>query len=270
MDLPVGHSLADMTESRLVPILKQHGFDGGEGFIPEIARQFRWPVTGWGRVVKEADVDSVLSKAKERGFRSITLHVGTGFETFQEGKQILSRIIAVSGELDFPAFVETHRATLTQDMFRTLEFLDALPSLNLTADFSHWYTGQEMVYGGFEEKLKRLAPVFDRVEYVHARVSDPGRIQAPVRELENQTYVRHFLLLWEKCLASFHRRHTDGRRLPFSVEILGPAHFYAPAIRYPNGRIMETLDRWEEALAIKELVLELDRKKITEPNLQTL
>ncbi len=52
--------------------------------------------------------------------------------------------------------------------------------MRFNGDFSHWYAGQEMVYGGFEKKFAFIQPVIERVRFLHGRISSPGCIQVAV------------------------------------------------------------------------------------------
>ena len=66
-----------------------------------------------------------------------------------------------------PIYAEMHRATIFQDNWRTVQFVRRFPELRFNGDFSHWYTGSEMAYGGFENKLRFIAPVLERIRFVH-------------------------------------------------------------------------------------------------------
>jgi hypothetical protein len=70
---------------------------------------------------------------------------------------------------------------MTQDIRRTLDLVARFPRLSFTLDFSHWYTGHEMTYGGeFAERLARLDPVFRRVDSMQLRMGTTGAIQRPL------------------------------------------------------------------------------------------
>ena len=55
-----------------------------------------------------------------------------------------------------------------QDMYRTVRAVERNPEIMINGDFSHWYTGQEMPYGDWEQKLAFIQPVFDRVGFLFA------------------------------------------------------------------------------------------------------
>ena len=90
------------------------------------------------------------------------------------------------------------------------------------ADLSHWYTGLEMVYGDFEQKLNDLQPVFDRVTHLHGRIGTPGCIQTPLKGFEDQPYVDHFRMMWSRICAAFKRQAKPDQILVFAPELLWP------------------------------------------------
>ena len=55
------------------------------------------------------------------------------------------------------------------------ELTKRFPEIRFNADFSHYYCGQEMVYGDFEAKLDFMAPIFERVGFIHGRIAAPSR-----------------------------------------------------------------------------------------------
>ena len=82
--------------------------------------------------------------------------------------RLIESILEASITCEFPLYVETHRATIFQDMWRTVEFVRQFPEMRFNGDFSHWYTGQEMVYGGFEKKFE-VHPAGARTRALHSR-----------------------------------------------------------------------------------------------------
>ena len=184
-----------------------------------------------------ADVDSCAD--------SLTLHLGTGFETRDQALALVESVLKASERHGVPVLVETHRATLTQDPARTLELLETFPELRFTADLSHWYTGVELVYGDLDAKLAALQQVFDRCRMVHGRISDPGCIQVAVTDDDTSTHVEHFRRMWSSVLAGA-ASSGEVDALPFVVELLPAASGYARTIDRGDGP-EEEVDRWTQA-----------------------
>ncbi len=101
------------------------------------------------------------------------------------------------------------------------------PKIN--ADFSHWYTGLEMVYGGFDRKIQFIRPVFERVRFVHGRIGNPGCMQVDIGDgnEHEHPYVAHFRELWTASFAGFLRSARQAEVIRFTPELLAPGIYYA-------------------------------------------
>ena len=129
---------------------------------------------GSGRVNQPADAEPLAARSRDEGLECATLHVGWGMEDDDEADRLVDAVLTASVRHDVPLYVETHRATVFQDLWRSVQFVRRFPELRFNGDFSHWYTGLEMVYGGFEKKLAFVRPVLDRVRFLHGRIGNPG------------------------------------------------------------------------------------------------
>ncbi len=153
--------------------------------------------------------------------------------------------------------VETHRATLFQDIWRTVRFVEQRPRLRFTADLSHWYTGLELVYGGIERKLAFITPVLDRVDSMHGRIGDPGCMQVDIGQtpwVDAPPYVEHFRTMWG---APSTGSSPDAAQRPTSSSrpsCFPLAVYYG---RQSGGR--EASDRWTQALVPTALAREISR-----------
>lgn len=208
--------------------------------------------------IVSVEVAEVLCRAhQDLGFALTTLHVGTGFETQAEGMRLMEAVLEASERYSYPLYIETHRATLTQDPRRTLDFIDAFPELLINADFSHWYAGCEMPYGDFDAKLNALQPVFDCTRYVHGRMADSSCMQVPVASGKT-TSSRHVHEMWTRAFAGFLSTSAVEDRICFAPELLPNTAIlngrqteinYARMQPGPDGPVEET-DRWQEGLAL--------------------
>jgi sugar phosphate isomerase/epimerase len=156
-----------MAPQRSLGEIKEAGFEGVQFETPsdwsvrDDCARFGFGMAGSGRINKPADAYALVHKLKEEGMECGTVHLGCGMESEQDGCALIDSASNAATQLGVPLYLETHRATLFQDMWRTVEFIKRFPELRFNGDFSHWYTGLEMVYGGFEQKLAFLAPVFE-------------------------------------------------------------------------------------------------------------
>ena len=208
-------------------------------------------ICGSGRVNHPSDAYRLAMEAQEAGLECLTLHVGWGLEDDDEGARLIEAILDASARYAVPLYVETHRATLFQDIWRTVQFIDRFPQLKFNGDFSHWYTGLEMVYGGFENKLAYIQPVIERVHFIHGRIGNPGCMQVDIGDLENASklpFVAHFRTLWTRVFDTFLRRSLPGESICFTPELLAPEIYYA---REFGGR--EESDRWQQSLVLMQI-----------------
>jgi len=224
------------------------GFEAVQTRDPVSARDAGLVPTAIARVDRPEEARAIAARHRDAGYDCTTLHVGCGFETDDESLALVEAIVEASAGEGHPMFVETHRATITQDMKRTLDLVARCPAVRFNGDFSHWYTGAEMTYGDLAAKVARLAPVLERTRFLHGRVSDPGCIQVPVAEDPDDAHLAAFRDLWTRGFAGFLASARPGDRMGFYPELLPASFFYA---RRTAGR--EEADRWLEALKLADL-----------------
>lgn len=187
---------------------------------------------------------------------SLSLHLGTGFESAGEADELVGATIDAAERHAVAVLVETHRATLLQDPARALALVDDHPGLRFTADLSHWYTGVELVYGDLDAKLAALQPVFDRCRMIHGRISDPGCIQVAVAESDPSPHVAHFRRMWSTIAAAC-AASDETEELPFVVELLPASAGYARTVQR-GGIVEEETDRWAQADLLWRIAADLD------------
>ena len=233
--------------------VKAAGYEAVQCRDPDAARDAGLIPTAIGRVDRPGEARELARRRKDAGYNALTLHVGTGFETDDEAFALADAIVEASEAEAFPVYVETHRATMTQDMKRTLDLVARQPALRFNGDFSHWYTGAEMTYGDLDAKLERLAPVLRRTRFLHGRVSSPGCIQVGVRDGRHDTDLAVFRRLWTRCFEAFLAEAAPGEVFGFYPELLPASYGYARIFPDAQGVLQEEVDRWEEALALVEV-----------------
>ena len=234
------------------------GYDGVQfveplqpGLVDE-ARALGLGVCGSGRVNEPSDAMRLAVEARANGLECLTLHVGWGIEEDSVAHDLIESVLETSNRSGVPLYVETHRATIFQDLWRTVNFVRKYPELRFNGDFSHWYTGSEMVYGDFDRKLEFIQPVIDRVRFVHGRIGSPGCMQVDIGDAEGsgRPFVDHFHKLWTAVFLAY-LRSPEQPYLCFTPELLGPSIYYA---REFAGR--EESDRWEQSLVLRRIARE--------------
>jgi sugar phosphate isomerase/epimerase len=210
-------------------------------------------VCGSGRVNTPAEAAPLAIEARDEGLECLTLHVGWGTENDDQAAALVAAVLDASAKHSIPLYPETHRATIFQDPWRTVQFLRRFPELEFNGDFSHWYTGTEMVYGGFENKLDFIRPVLGRIGFMHGRIGNPGCMQVDIGDgsADLRPYIGHFRALWTEAFFGFLGRRPPTDRFCFAPELLEPAIYYA---RTFEGR--EESSRWEQSLVLVRIARE--------------
>lgn len=153
---------------------------------------------------------------------------------------------AAGVELQF----ETHRNSITNDMFATLQLIDAVPEMRLSADLSHYVVGREFDFPPDARTQGHITRLLERAESFQGRIASRQQIQVPFQFPHYEKWLGLFLGWWEQGFRLWRARNRTGV-LNFLCE-LGP-HEYA--MTGPDGR--ELSDRWEEALILKDHVRRL-------------
>ena len=252
----------------MIERLKADGFEGVQ--VPGSNRLAGFPHCGLGRVNTPAEALPLARQHADLGDICLTLHVGWGIEDDEEVFRLVEAILAASESTKLPIFIETHRATITQDMWRTVQIVKRFPEVLFNGDFSHYYCGQEMVYGGADMmsgvpvKMEFMAPVFDRIGFMHGRIASPGAMQMPIDDTTKRPatatgiadYFADFRSMWIRAMRGFLANADCGDVLVFAPEILAPTYYYARVFRDSTGHFVEESDRYAQALLYRRVALE--------------
>lgn len=250
-------------EEAVLEAARAAGYRGVQGANPLRCRELGLvPTTfgihrAFGGLVDQARLWSDL------GFACCTLLLGTGLEDDDQAARLIEEVLDASEATRLPLYVETHRATVTQDLWRTVQLVRRFPEVRFNGDFSHWYTGLEMTFGDFDEKLEFLAPVFERVRYLHGRIGTSGAIQVDVGDgRADEAPVAHFRQFWTRSFAGFLAGAardpvpSSDLEIGFAPELLPPEIGYARLVPGPDGEPREEGDRWEQGLVLCRIAAE--------------
>ncbi|MDA0577769.1 MAG: hypothetical protein O3B24_06690 [Verrucomicrobia bacterium] len=236
--------------------IKAAGYAGIQGGDIVLARELGLGCTGGGRINQPGEVAALAAQWKQTGYDAATVHVGWGHESDAEIDALVHAVLAASTREDIPIYIELHRATITQDTWRTVQMVERHPGIRFNADFSHWYSGLEMPYGNWEEKLAFLQPVFDRVGFLHGRCGNSSHMQVALNHPSMTEALEHFRDLWTRSFAGFLRAARPGDYICFAPELLSHAINYAQTFRHSDGTLTEASDRWLDAQRLGEIARE--------------
>jgi hypothetical protein len=163
--------------------------------------------------------------------------------------------LRVADQEGMPIQFETHRNCITNDLFTTVQLLDAVPAMRLAADLSHYVVDREMPCPPPPSLQALITKVLERSDSFQGRVAARGQIQIPLSFPQSAKWVELFRRWWREGFMAWQARHrTADAALVFLCE-LGPPDY---AITAADGR--ELSDRWEEALTLSRWARELWRE----------
>jgi hypothetical protein len=159
---------------------------------------------------------------------------------------VVQEWLRVAAEESMPIQFETHRNCITNDLFATLQMLEAVPQMRLSADLSHYVVDREMMQPITAETQNYVLRVLARSDSFQGRVATRNQIQVPIAFPQHRDWLETFLGWWREGFRLW-RSRAPGGDLVFLCE-LGPPNY---AITDANGN--ELSDRWQEALELKRL-----------------
>ena len=160
--------------------------------------------------------------------------------------------LRVAEQESMPIQFETHRNCITNDLFSTVQLLEAVPEMCLAADLSHYVVDREMPCPPTPALQALISQVLRRSESFQGRVAARGQIQLALDFPQNAKWVALFRAWWREGFAAWQARHAgDSAALVFLSE-LGP-----PDYALTNAKGEEMSDRWAEALLLGQWAREI-------------
>jgi len=244
--------------------VKEAGYTGLQHYFPdEGALQAGLEMSGIAKVERPGEALATAQQHADWGFVVSSWHVGTGFETDAEMDALAGAVLEAAAATGLKILIETHRATITQDMRRTLDLIERFPDIRFTADYSHWYTGHEMRYGDWARKIDALSPVFERVRCVQGRIGHSCTAQLPLAQAKAHPHaMKDYEEFWSRSLQMALPHMSADDHMIFMPELLPAQLEFAGQQHYPNyaqlqvnsaGELGETTDRWAEAIELSSM-----------------
>jgi hypothetical protein len=159
---------------------------------------------------------------------------------------------AIAEDAGVPVYIETHRDRMTTDLFFTLELIDAVPSLQLTADLSHFLVGREFALPVSDANHEFIHRILRRSRAYHGRVASREQVQVQISFAHHKIWLDLFSDWWLEGFRHFRATSAEEDVLTFTTE-LGPPFWYS--ITGADGE--ELSDRWSEALQMAGIVRDL-------------
>ena len=165
--------------------------------------------------------------------------------TLAEMTPVIRAWIDMGAEEGVPVLFETHRNCITNDLYTTLELIDATPAMRLCADLSHYVVDREFWFPISDYDNALISRILARSDSFQGRIATREQIQVSIDFPQHQKWYDQFAAWWEEGFRDWRSRNRQGT-CNFLCE-LGPPEY---AITGPDGR--EISNRWEEALQIRE------------------
>ena len=150
--------------------------------------------------------------------------------------------------MDMPLLLETHRNSTLNDLYYTLQVLDALPELRLCADLSHFVIDREFELPLSETNTGYVQRILEHSDCFQGRVANREQVQVQIDFPQHQEWVEVFRGWWKEGMRLWRERNGEDAVLIFLCE-LGP-----PSYAMTDARGHELSNRWDEALTIKRWV----------------
>lgn len=165
--------------------------------------------------------------------------------TVAEGIPVVEQWMRDAERVGVPLLFETHRDCTLNDLYYTLQLIEAVPEMRLCADLSHYVIDREMPIPLSERDRGFIQTILERSDCFQGRVSNREQIQIQIEFPQHQVWVEQFKRWWGEGIKAWRHRNVTDATLNFLCE-LGPPPY---AITDANGH--ELSDRWQEALTIR-------------------
>jgi hypothetical protein len=163
----------------------------------------------------------------------------------EDAVPVVRQWMAEADETGLPVLFETHRDSLLNDLFYTLQLIELVPEMRLCADLSHFVVDREMREPVNARDQAWVDRILERADCFQGRVANREQVQIQIGFPQHQQWVQIFRGWWRQGMQLWRQRNDENAELVFLCE-LGP-----PPYAITDARQAELSDRWEEALTIK-------------------
>lgn len=146
---------------------------------------------------------------------------------------------------DLTVLFETHRDSLLNDLYYTLQVIELVPEMRLCADLSHFVVDREMREPISERDQVYIGRILDRSDCFQGRIANREQVQIQIEFPQHQEWVTIFKGWWKEGMRRWRQRNPADASLIFLCE-LGP-----PPYAITDRARRELSDRWEEALTMR-------------------
>jgi hypothetical protein len=264
-DLPAWSEGPRGSTAEIYAAVRAAGYEAIQTLDPAAAHAAGLIPTGLARIFDDMGaMRAAAVVARDAGCDCTTVQLGSGFESDAEMARLAEALLQISVAEKHPLYLETHRATMTQDIRRTLDLVARFPELRFNGDFGHWYIGHELTYGDMEMKFAAMRPIFERTRFMHLRLSSGAFGQLTASDPAQAHHLDYYRRMWTASFAGFLASAGPGDYFAVHPELLPPRAFYPKMIPGPDGALGEESDRWTESAFLVEVARECFAQSIAD------
>jgi hypothetical protein len=171
--------------------------------------------------------------------------------TVAEGVPVVRRWMENAEQAGLPLLFETHRDCTLNDLYYTLQLIEAVPEMRLCADLSHFVIDREMRLPLGDRDRGYMHRILERSDCFQGRIASREQVQVQIGFPQHQEWVEQFRSWWRDGISMWRRRSDEEASLVFLCE-LGP-----PPYAMTDANQAELSDRWQEAMTIRRWVEEI-------------
>jgi sugar phosphate isomerase/epimerase len=169
----------------------------------------------------------------------------------EQGVGVIRQWMSDAEQAGLPVLFETHRDCTLNDLYYTLQLIEAVPEMRLCADLSHYVIDREMRLPLTDRDREYMQRIVERSDCFQGRIANREQIQVQIGFPQHQAWVDQFRAWWREGINSWRKRNESDASLIFLCE-LGP-----PPYAMTDANQSELSDRWQEALIIRDWVREI-------------
>jgi hypothetical protein len=197
------------------------------------------------------DMKPLLAMATEFNASLVNVIGGVMPLSAADAVPVVERWMDEAEQAALPMLFETHRDSLLNDLYYTLQLLELVPDMRLCADLSHFVIDREMRAPVSATDQRYIDRVLQQSDCFQGRIANREQIQVQIGFPQHQEWVNIFKSWWRSGMRAWRQRNANDATLIFLCE-LGP-----PPYAMTDSGQHELSDRWEEALQIREWVRDI-------------
>ena len=128
---------------------------------------------------------------------------------YRDAVPVIQRWMGEAAAMNMPLLLETHRNSTLNDLYYTLQVIEAVPELRLCADLSHFVVDREFEAPLSELNASYIQRILERSDCFQGRVANREQVQIQIDFPQHQEWVEIFKGWWKEGMRLWRRRNAD-------------------------------------------------------------